>query len=412
MSVLDRPGGKRARQKASLAAAAGEADAAVGRTLVPADVRLANLARIVREMRSTDRLSRADVARRAGVSLPTAHRLVSDLAVLGLVEQQRTVASRTRLGRPPVVYSFREDAALLAGIDAGNEWTRLALTTLSGRILAERVLASDQLGRDLAETLGATVATLLDSAGQPADRLAGAAAGVAACVDGRGVLRDPPVHQVWDGLPLRERLSDRLGCEVAVAQDDHLSSIAESSERGTFPGATSLLVLEIGRGIGAGMTIDGKQVAGARGRFGRIAGWPVTDPVSGQPSTLGDSLVSHGLARQYQARGGTAPVTDGAGLADAARLGDPQAQVVLSWAAEQIADVVTRLHRLCDPQAIVIGGGLARAYDLLEPELTRRLAHGVLAAPSILGERAVVLGAEIVAGSFVESWLSTRLARA
>ncbi len=86
------------------------ADAAGSRLVFP-DVRLANLSRIVREMRRAGPLTRADVARRAGVSLPTAHRLVSDLADLGLVEEQSAEpasigADRVRLGRPPVVTAF------------------------------------------------------------------------------------------------------------------------------------------------------------------------------------------------------------------------------------------------------------------------------------------------------------------
>ena len=61
-------------------------------TLVPADMRLANLARIVKEMRNSGGLSRSDVARRVGMSLPTAHRLVSDLADLGLVQEESIAA--------------------------------------------------------------------------------------------------------------------------------------------------------------------------------------------------------------------------------------------------------------------------------------------------------------------------------
>lgn len=116
-------------------------------TLVPADVRVANLVRIVHELRGSPALSRSDVARQVGMSLPTAHRLVADLADLGLVEEEVPADAATRLGRPPVVYRFREDAGLLAGVDAGNETTRLAVTNLSGHVLAARSLPSARLGR-------------------------------------------------------------------------------------------------------------------------------------------------------------------------------------------------------------------------------------------------------------------------
>jgi glucokinase len=381
-------------------------------TLIPADVRLANLVRIIQELRSSGALSRSDVARHVGMSLPTVHRLVSDLAELELVQEENTAADGLRLGRPPTVYRFREDAAVLAGVDVGNETTRLALTTLSGRVLVSLSFPSEQLGRDLCATLAAKIREMLGSAGLPADRLAGVGVGAAAVVDADGVLRAPPTHQAWDGLPVREYLSGQLGCEVTVAQDDHLSPIAESSDAGTFPGASSLLVLEIGRGIGIGMTLDGTPVSGAHGRFGRIAGWPVSTPAGTSGRTLGECLVTRGLVDQYRARGGTGYVHDGAALAAAARAGDGEARAVLGWAASEIADIVRRLQQLCDPQAIVIGGGLARAHDLLQPALSLQLPPDIRIARSVLGEQAVVAGAILVAGSFVEDWLSRRLARA
>jgi glucokinase len=402
---------------------------AVSSPLVPADVRLANLARVVQEMRdaqtlSRSALSRSDVARLAGISVATAHRLISDLAELGLVEEQPVASGASQLvtsrpGRPAVVYRFRDEAALLAAADVGNETTRLAVTTLSGRVLAAACLPSDGLGRPLAGTLARRIAELVSQVrarGQlagAAGQLAGAGIGIASAVDADGVLRAPPIHKQWDGLPLRTSLATRLGCRVTVAQDDHLSPIAESSDEGTFPGASSLLVLEIGRGIGVGMTLRGEPVAGARQRFGRIAGWPVSGAAGPGPlpgRTLGEGLAVGGLVSQYQAAGGSRDVRDGAALAAAARSGDEVAGAVFGWAAREVADLVGRLHLLCDPEAVVIGGGLARSYDLLEPGLSA-LPGGLRVARSVLGEQAVVAGAVLVARSLAQSWLGERLAR-
>ena len=381
---------------------------------VPADVRLANLARIVDELRQAKVLSRSEVARRVGISLPTAHRLVSDLADLELVEEEEPEADNSRLGRPPVVYRFREDAGLLVGIDVGNETTRLTLTTLAGRVITAQAVTSDRLGPDLSGALVARVTDMVSGAGHVMAQLAGTGVGVASSVDPAGILRAPPIHDEWDGLPLAGELNRKLGCEVTVAQDDHLSPIAESSDAGTFPGASSLLVIEIGRGIGVGMTLDGVPIAGAHRRFGRIAGWPVTGPseTGGAPGTLGECLVTGGLVRFYHEHGGSREVRDGAALAVAARGGDHQALEVFDWAAVSIADLVSRLQLLCDPQAVVIGGGLARAYDLLEPGMAGRLPPRLKVARSVLGEQAVVVGAVFVAGSHVDGWLRKRLARA
>ena len=139
---------------------------AVGRSShVPADVRLANLARIVEELRHAGALSRSEVARRVQVSLPTAHRLVSDLAELQLVEEEEPEADNSRLGRPPVVYRFRDDVGLLAGIDVGNETTRLSVTTLAGRVITAQAVTSDRLGADLSGALVARITEMVSDGG-------------------------------------------------------------------------------------------------------------------------------------------------------------------------------------------------------------------------------------------------------
>ena len=397
-----------------------QTSAAESATSVPADVRLANLGRVVRELRSAGPLSRAEVARRSGISVATGHRLISDLAESGLVQEQGVTGAPARLGRPPVVYRFRDDAALLAAADIGNETTRLAVTTLAGRTLASCSLSSDHLDDRLAGTLADRFAELGRQAAGSAHTerpLAGAGIGIASAVDADGVLHAPPLHKTWDGLPVRESLAARLSCQVSVAQDDHLSPVAESSDAGTFPGTSSLLVLEIGRGIGVGMTLDGVPVSGARQRFGRIAGWPVGHPPeSGRPlpgTTLGECLVAGGLVSQYRAAGGAPAIRDGAALADAARGGDELAGAVFAWAAREIADLVIRLHLLCDPEAVVIGGGLARSYDLLEPTISAATRPGsIRVARSSLGDQAVIAGAVLAASSLAQGWLTERLARA
>jgi glucokinase len=402
--------------------------AATRSTLAPGDVRVANLARMTQELQDAGVLSRAELARRAGLSVPTAHRLIADLVELGLAQRKPAPEGDGRPGRPPVLYRFRDEIALLAAADIGNETTRLAVTTLSGRVLGRASMSSSRIRPPMARTLASRIRHLISQipapdeglrAGVrtrwPASALAATGIGVAAVVDARGVLCAPPVHRSWDGIPLRASLTALLGCQVAVAQDDHLSPVAESSDHGTFPGASSLLVLEIGRGIGVGLTIDGEPVAGAGHRFGRIAGWPVSQTAGAGPlpgRTLGECLGARGLVRQYRAAGGSAAVRDGAGLAAAARAGDGPAEAVFEWAAREVGEIVTRLRLLCDPEAIVIGGGLSRAFDLLEPGVAAALPAGVPVARSVLGEQAVVTGAVLAARSLARYWLSEQLAPA
>ena len=169
-------------------------------------------------------------------------------------------------------------------------------------------------------------------------------------------------------------------------------------------------MLEIGTGIGAAMMVDGVTVMGAHGRFGRIAGWPVITPRRGvAKSTLGASLVASGLVEDYHRREGRGQVFDGLSLFAAAAAGDAIADAVLAWAGREIAELVIRLHHLCDPACIVLGGGFARGFAVLEPHLRPHLPAEIALAPSVLGENAVAVGAILAALPFAETWVAQRL---
>ena len=378
--------------------------------LVPQDLRLANLRRVVQELRSEPTLSRAELARRTGMAVPTVHRLVSDLEANELVDVEAIPVDDGRLGRPPTGYRFRRESGLVAGVDVGNETTRVALADLGGSIQAFRSQPTTPSRSGLVTSLTTAIDELLLQATVP---LVGVGVGIASVVHPQtGELCNPPEHQEWAGLRLADELSAQLGCEVAVNQDDHLAALAEFSNAGTAPGAESLVVLQIGKGVGVGYALDGRAVAGAVGRFGRIARWPVTHAERYLPGPdLVDSLPTGGLVAQYRNRGGKGPVTDGNSLSQAARDGDAKALAVLMWAADQIADLVCRFDALLAPDVIVFGGGLSGSFDVLEERLRARVPSGVDLRPSVLGDKAVVAGAVVTGSHFIGDWLMQQLQR-
>jgi predicted NBD/HSP70 family sugar kinase len=398
-----------------------EADLALGATylrqatLAPPAMRLANLTRLLQEIRSENVISRSDLAQRTGLAAPTVHRLISDLVKLDLVTEEAPIVDEGRVGRPSWKYRISDRAAVLVGIDIGNETTRVVLASVSGDVIGRTSTLTRTIHRDLVGGLVRMIEQLRADALRPEIPIAAIGIGVAAAVDPTtGVLSRPPRYKDWEGLPLAETLRARLDCRVEVEQDDHLASLAEGSEIGTAPGANSILVIEIGKGVGVGFTIGREPVKGARGRFGRIADWPIREVhgVKLPGTTVSDCLSSDGLVAQYLARGGTAKVNDAASVATAARRGDSVATAVLSWAGRELADVIVRLKLLCDPEVVVFGGGLSNSFDLLQPHIEIALS-GVSAPvlPSKLGSDAVLMGALLLAQSTIDSWFQERLSR-
>lgn len=395
----------------------GFANGLAGRSLsvrlpaVPADMRLGNVLRVMDELCHSDTLSRSDLARLTTLGVPTVHRLVLDLQALGLVAEVPVDQGGRQKGRPATMYRLDDNGVVVAGVDIGNETTRWAIASLKGEVLATRTKRTEQIRRHLVDGVTNQLDTLLAELGVQQDKVAGVGIGVSAVVDPlSGVLRDPPQHTNWQGLNLGKLVSERLGCQVAVRQDNHFAAIAETGSMGTFPGAQSIVVVEIGSGIGAALVTNGVTMIGANGRFGRIASWPVSIPRRGVArSTVGASLVAGGLVDDYRRRGGKNQVHDGESLFQAARRGDGVADDVLAWAGREIAELVIRLFRLCDPNGVVLGGGLARGYADLERHLLPHLPTGVVLAPSVLGDNAVVAGAILAAQPYADAWVAQRL---
>ena len=80
------------------------------------------------------RISRAEIARRCGLSRSTVTEIVDELLPTGLVSEVGVGPSRG--GRPPIVLEFDYGAGCMLGVDMGAAHVAVALTDLRGRVLA------------------------------------------------------------------------------------------------------------------------------------------------------------------------------------------------------------------------------------------------------------------------------------
>jgi predicted NBD/HSP70 family sugar kinase len=368
-----------------------------------------NLLALLHVLRQADTLTRTDLARLTGLAIPTVHRLLGTLLDSRLVVEDPATRATGGPGRPAGLYRFDRSLVSIAGIDVGNETTRVAVAAGNGTIIGSASLPTPQVAADLAGGIVSLLTLLTSTLATAPGPLVGAGVGISASVDpASGRLAKASMHRGWDGLPLEAMLEDRLCCPVVIEQDDHLSALAELSDRGTAPGASSLVVVNYGRGIGAGVVVDGALIKGAHGRAGRIAHWPA----SARRGLLGDEILPDGMAAAYRAGGGSGAVTDGLTLCQAARAGDPVARGLVDYAAQGIADVFLRLAVIFDAENMVMGGGFAGSFDLFDQQI--KLAMSALPdppviAPSVIGSEAVLVGGLIAADPFVERWLAQQV---
>jgi predicted NBD/HSP70 family sugar kinase len=376
------------------------------------EMRQSNLGHVLAVLRSSGRISRTELARATGLTIPTVHRLVAELRELGLAREDETPHQVSGSGRRPIWYRFTATAATVAAVDVGNETTRAILTLADGTMVNRQSVPTERIAHGLPEGIASIIRNL--QKGDPSlGPLVGASVGISAAIDPlTGAVSRAPVYQEWEGLPIQELLQSELDCRVFVEQDDHLAALAELSERGVAPRGDSVVVVNLGKGIGAGSVVDGVVVRGRHGAAGRVARWPLSLVGQDRDGDVGDVLVADAMVQAYADRGGATSVHDGKSLCQAARTGDPAARAVISGAAEVLAGVFLMLATAFDPEVIVLGGGFAGSFDLFHPALHRALSalpHPPLLVASRLGDEAVVQGGSIVALRYLDGWLQEKL---
>ncbi|WIB36213.1 ROK family protein [Curtobacterium sp. MCJR17_043] len=159
--------------------------------------------------------------------------------------------------------------------------------------------------------------------------------------------------------------------------------------------------MTLGTGVGGALVLGGTLFGGphgAAGEIGHVPGFGDTVCTCGARGHLETVAGARGIADRYAERTGRRIGTHE--VATAARTGDRDAQDVFATAGWGIARAVLLTAGILDVTTVVIGGGVARSWDLLEPAVTAALAAeppvsgaAIRVEQSVLGADAVALGA-------------------
>ena len=365
-----------------------------------------NRLRLVDILRTKGTASRAELARRTGLSRSTVSTLVADLQRRGLVvEQPGQFAGAGQPGRPAVLLALDPSAGAAVGVDFDHDRVRVAVSDLSRIVLAEATAPCD-VDRDAEEALDTAaglVARLLDEAGVERDRVLGTGVALAGPVDHkRGALHESAVLPGWKGVDAAAELEERLGTSVYVDNDANLGALAEVT-LGAGRNARFAAYVQIGSGVGAGMLVDGRPYRGARGTAGEI-GHVVVDEQGllcrcGNRGCLETLASTQALVELVRAsRGEEITVRE---MVDAALDGDAGCRRAITDAGQAVGRAVASLINLFGPEMVVIGGTLGEAGDLLLEPLREAVMRDAMPAAATglkivageLGERANLLGA-------------------
>ena len=265
------------------------------------------------------------------------------------------------------------------GVDLGGTKMLVGVVDAAGRTVHRRVAASAGLSADEVLQL---LETELEIALDTRPGVAAVGLGVPCTIDSARGVCVSAVNLPLIEVPVRDRISERIGLPVSIDNDGNVAAIAEN-RIGAARGAREVVLLTIGTGIGGGLILGGQPYRGAHGA-GAELGHVVVDidgpPCQGNCPNHGciESIAS-GTALRLEAERAAAAAPD-SGLARAAangaaidgrlvtelaQSGEAVATAVLETIGRRLGVALSGLANIFDPEVIVVGGGVMAAGELL-----------------------------------------------
>jgi glucokinase len=303
-----------------------------------------------------------------------------------------------------------EDSRPALAVDVGGTKLAAGLVEPAGRVLSWTQVPTphDLDAEPLWRTLDALLTEVLDSASiSPAD-LAGCGCGCGGPMEWPSGVVSPLNIPAWRSFPLRSRLAERLGGILVRVHNDAICMVAAEHWRGAGRGRDNVLGMVVSTGVGGGLVLDGRLVAGASGNAGHI-GHVVVDPDTGPECACGGrgclEAIARGpaLVRWAQEQGWRPDQQDATAkeLADDGALDHPIGLAAMKRAGRALGIAIASATVLCDLEVVSVGGGLSQAGPLLFDPLEESLraharlgfARQVTVVPAALGHSAGLVGA-------------------
>lgn len=315
------------------------------------------------------------------------------------------------------------DVQEVVAVDLGGTKLLAGLVDREGVARRRTVQATDVSGED---ALLAQVEEAIAEVGR--DGFAALGVGIPSTIDQRAGRAVSSVNIPLAGVDLRDSLERRFNVPVMIENDGNAAALAEH-RLGAGRGTRHMVMLTLGTGVGGGLILDGRLYRGAVGAAGELG--HITLDIDGPPcqgfcpgrghlEALASGTAADVLVEQVAAE------HPGGDLGRAAASGRAlDAKVAVDLAAEGPGDARETVERIgfrlgvgiatfvnvFNPELVVLGGGFARAGDLLFEPAKRVVAERALSpardlvriVPALLGAEAGLIGAALVAYEALEA---------
>lgn len=299
------------------------------------------------------------------------------------------------------------------GVDIGGTTVKLGFFDTEGNILEKwEIPTRKELGgKYILPDIAESITDKLMERGLTKDEVVGVGVGVPGPVDADGVVFKA-VNLGWDIFSVSNTLGDLINLPVKAGNDANVAALGEMW-KGGGKGHDDLVAVTLGTGVGGGIIVQGKLLAGATGAGGEIGHIHVEDNETdrcgcGKKGCLEQYGSATGIVRianrVLAATDEASVLRDGEltakAVCDAAKAKDAVAVKVMEQFGEYLGRGLAAIACVVNPEVFVIGGGVSKAgemlFDYIRPNYEKYVFHGsknTKFALATLGNDAGIVGA-------------------
>lgn len=289
------------------------------------------------------------------------------------------------------------------GVDVGGTTVKMGYFDIEGNLIEkwEIPTRTEDKGVNIIPDIAGSILVKLAQKDIDKKEVAGVGIGVPGPVKEDGTVL-VAVNLGWDKRNTNEQLEDLLGIPVKTANDANVAALGEMW-RGGGQGYDDVVAVTLGTGVGGGVIIGGKVIAGSNGAGGEIGHIHLEDNESEECGCKG-----HGCLEQYASATGVVRLAKkkladsskpsvlrddevtAKAVWDAVKADDELAKEVANIYGEYLGKGLAAVAAVVNPQVFVIGGGVSKAgrvvIDYLEPYFDKYAFPGTKNAKFVLAK--------------------------
>ncbi|WP_333647386.1 ROK family glucokinase [Lacrimispora sp.] len=267
------------------------------------------------------------------------------------------------------------------GVDVGGTSVKIGLFEVTGTLIQkwEVPTRKEEGGKHIIEDVSNSILKVLEERGISLDEVEGVGMGVPGPVMPNGYV-EVCVNLGWRDMYPEREMSERLhGLPVKSGNDANVAALGEMWQGGG-KGYDDIVMVTLGTGVGGGVIIDQKIVAGKHGLAGEIGHMHIRDDETESCNCGGVGCVEQvasatGIAREARRKMAALDIPSvlreygdhvtAKDVLDAAKAGDELACIVMEVVGRYLGLTLAHISMTTDPEVFVIGGGVSKAGPFL-----------------------------------------------